>query len=219
MSESDDTDVLLLIPPDIFHVPSPDSDTSSSDLTSRGKTGVISELVEHMQLLESRMSAIESRDNSLEVSVLNNSLDSHGARSGTCHSYYRQTLPRTKFSVSQAASLQNTPVKPRQSLSVPATPSGYTSQTCTNSLGNDIRSRRCSLTASVAKPITTTNTRARTKHDGVTESFSDSYMVSPSVSCGIGLPHAISMSGKKESHLSLRPNDLCTSKVNFYFKL
>lgn len=220
MSESDDTDVLLLIPPDIFHVPSPDSDSSSSDLvrTNCGKTGVISELVEHMQSLESRISAIESRDNSLEVSALNNSLDSHEAHSGTCHSYYRQTLPRTKFSVSQGASLQNTPVKPRQSLSVPATPSGHTSQICTNFLGNDMRSERCSLTASVAKPTTTTtNTLARAKHDVVT-SFSDSYMVSPSASCGIGLPHATAMSARKEPHLSLRSNDYCMSKVNSYLK-
>ncbi|XP_032666568.1 serine/threonine-protein kinase dst2 isoform X3 [Odontomachus brunneus] len=214
MSESDDTDVLLLIPPDIFHVPSPDSESSSSDLvrTNCGKTSVISELVEHMQSLESRISAIESRDNSLDVSALNNSLDSHGAHSGTCHSYYRQTLPRTKFSVSQGGSLQNSPVKPRQSLSVPATPSGRTSQTCTNSLGNDMRSGRCSLTASIAKPTTTTtNTLARAKHDAVT-SFSDSYVVPPSASCGIGLPHATATSARKESHLSLRSNDYCASQ-------
>lgn len=220
MSESDDTDVLLLIPPDIFHVPSSDSD-ASSDLTrtDRGKTGVISELVEHMQSLESRISAIESRDNSLEVSVLNNSLDSHGAYSGTCHPCYRQTLPRTKFSVSQGASLQNSPVKPRQSLSVPATPSGYTSKTCTNPLRNDMRSGRCFLTASVAKPTTTTttNTLARAKHDAIT-SYSDSYVVLPSVSCGTGLPHATVMSGKKESHLSFRSGDYCANKINSYSK-
>ncbi|XP_014488261.1 PREDICTED: myosin-7-like isoform X3 [Dinoponera quadriceps] len=220
MSESDDTDVLLLIPPDIFHVPSSDSDVSSSDLTrtDRAKTGVISELVEHMQSLETRISAIESRDNSLEVSVLNNSLDSHGAYGGTCCPYYRQTLPRTKFSVSQSSSLQNTTVKPRQSLSVPVTPSGCTSQTSTNSLRNDMRPGCCSLTASVAKSTTTTitNTLARAKHDGVT-SYSDSYVVPPPVSCGTGLPHA-TMSAQKESHLSLRSNDYCTNKVNSHPK-
>lgn len=208
MSESDDTDVLLLIPPDVFHVPSSDSDASSSDSARRdcGKTGVISELVGHMQSLESRISAIESRDNSLDVSVLNNSLDSQPV-----YPYYRQTLPR--LSVSQSTSLQNTPVKPRKPLSVPATPSGYSTQNYTNSLKNDMKSG-CYLSTTAISNLTTTNTLTRAKHDTLT-SYSDSFMV-PSTSCGIELSHAIAMSEKKESHSSLRPNDCCTS--NLYYK-
>lgn len=207
MSESDDTDVLLLIPPDIFHVPSSDSDASSSDSATRdcGKTGVISELVGHMQSLESRISAIESRDNSLDISALNNSLDSQPV-----YPYCRQTLPR--LSVSQSTSLQNTPVKPRKPLSVPSTPSGYLTQNYTNSLKNDMKSGCCLSTTAISN-LTTTNTLTQVKHDTLT-SYSDSFVV-PSTSCGTKFSHATAMSEKKESHSSLRPND-CTS--NLYYK-
>ncbi|XP_024872266.1 uncharacterized protein LOC112454868 isoform X1 [Temnothorax curvispinosus] len=207
MSESDDTDVLLLIPPDIFHVPSSDSDTSSdrASRTDCGGGGVISELVGHMQSLESRITAIESRDNSLDISapssLLNDSQPVYG--SASYPAYQRQTLPRTRFSVSQGASLQNTPVKPRKSLSVPSTPNGYSSQSCTNFPKRDVRSG-CHLTTVDTSHSTNTNNLTRTKHDALT-SYSDSFAVPPA-SCGTGLSHATVMS-TKDSCLSLRAND------------
>ncbi|KAM0734733.1 Centrobin [Formica fusca] len=210
MSESDDTDVLLLIPPDIFHVQSSNTSSSDSPRTDCGKTGVISELVGHMQTLESRICAIESRDNSLDVSALNNSLDSQTVHGSASYPYYRQTLPR--LSVSQSTSLQNTPVKPRKPLSVPSTPSGYSTQNYTNLVKNDMKSG-CYLSTAVTSNLTTTNTLTRAKHDTLT-SYSDSFVV-PSTSCGTELSHATAMSVKKES-LSLRPNDCCTS--NLYYK-
>jgi len=203
MSESDDTDVLLLIPPDIFHVPSSDSDTSSVR-TDCARTGVISELVGHMQSLESRISVIESKDNSLDVSALNNSLDSQPI----C-AYRRQTLPRTRFSVSQGASLQNTPVKVHKSLSLPSTPSRYS---CTNSPRNEMRPG-CYLPTT--SNLTNANAFTRAKHDALM-SCSDSSVVPPT-SCGTGLSHATAMSTKRESHLSLRPND-CTNTNNLCYK-
>ncbi|XP_029171168.1 serine/threonine-protein kinase dst2-like isoform X2 [Nylanderia fulva] len=205
MSESDDTDVLLLIPPDIFHIQSSDSDTNSCVSADRGKTGVISELVGHMQSLESRITAIESRDNSLDVSVLNNSLDSQPVYGSASYPYYRHTLPR--LSVSQSTSLQNTPVKPpRKPLSVPSTPSGYSKQNYTNSLRNDMKSG-CYVSTAATSNLTTTNTLARAKHDTLT-SYSDFFVV-PSTSCGTGLSHATAMSMKKESHLTVCPSDHC----------
>ena len=118
MSDSDDTDVLLLIPPDLFTVPLSDSDDESYRPSFRtSKSGVVSDLIEHMQSLESRILAIESKDspnNSLNLSQ-RLSLDS----SMSCS----QTLPRTKFSVSQISNLQKTPTKYSQCLSLPSTPS------------------------------------------------------------------------------------------------
>lgn len=93
MSDSDDTDVLLLIPPDLFIVPSSESDEEHSGKT---KPGVVSELIGHLQSLENRVSAIESKDNSLDIS-LNNSLDLP-RRSYSSPVNRRQTLPKTKFS-------------------------------------------------------------------------------------------------------------------------
>lgn len=212
MSESDDTDVLLLIPPDIFHVPSSDSDTSSNHgRTGCGKTGVISELVGHMQSLDSRISAIESRDSSLDVSAPNSLLnDSQQVYGSASYPYQRQTLPRTRFSVSQGASLQNTPVKPRKSLSVPSTPNGYSSQSCTNFSKKDVKPG-CHLSTAATSNSTNTNTLTRAKHDALT-SYSDSFVIPPA-SCGTGLSHATVTSAKKDS---LLPNDCCTS--NLYCK-
>lgn len=195
MSESDDTDVLLLIPPDIFHVPSSDSDANSDC----ARTGVISELVGHMQSLESRISVIESKDNSLDVSALNNSLDFQPICSSA--SYRRQTLPRTRFSVSQGASLQNTPAKVYKSLSLPSTPSRYSR---TNSLRNEMRPG-CYFPTAAASNSTNANVLTRAKH-GALMSCSDSSVVPPA-SCGTGLSHATAMSTKRETSLSLRPND------------
>lgn len=79
MSESDDTDVLLLIPPDLFIVPSSSDSEDSEFINERlgyglgGPTAVVSELFEQVQSLENRISVIESKDTSLDVSFLNNS--------------------------------------------------------------------------------------------------------------------------------------------------
>ncbi|XP_043482803.1 LOW QUALITY PROTEIN: interaptin [Leptopilina heterotoma] len=94
MSDSDDTDVLLLIPPDLFIVPSSESDEDNS---SRTKPGVVSELIGHLQSLENRVSAIESKDNSLDTS-LNNSLDLPRHASYSSPISRRRHLPKTKFS-------------------------------------------------------------------------------------------------------------------------
>lgn len=102
MSESDDTDVLLLIPPDLFIVPSSESE---EDRPGRTKPGVVFELVGHLQSLENRVSAIESKDNSLDTS-LNNSLDLPRRTSFSSPKRHRQTLSKTKFSVSYTSILQ-----------------------------------------------------------------------------------------------------------------
>ncbi|XP_011864517.1 PREDICTED: myosin-7 isoform X2 [Vollenhovia emeryi] len=200
MSESDDTDVLLLIPPDIFRVPSSDSDASSCERNASGPgAGVISELVGHMQSLECRVAAIESRDNSLDtVSAPNGSLDDSqpACASWPCQ---RQTLPRSRFSVSQGASLPSTPVRPRKSLSVPSTPNGCSSRGCVNLPPGDARPDR--------RLPTNTNSLARVKHDALT-SYSDSF-AAPPASCGTGLSHAVA--SKRDSHPPLRSDD-CTGR-------
>lgn len=230
MSESDDTDVLLLIPPDIFRVrSSSDSDDSSADHAAGGsvrrhRTGVISELVGHMQSLESRVSAIESRDNSLDVSVLNNSLESqpNAALCGVltaCQAHpTRQTLPRTRFTVSQGASLQGgSPVKPRNCLSVPSTPSGCPSQKQANCSRNDARSG-CLATTVTSSPTNTNNPACWVaKHDALT-SYSDSFVI-PSASRGIGFSHAMStVSTTQDSCSPLRANDRNASTSNLYYR-
>ncbi|RLU26509.1 hypothetical protein DMN91_000305 [Ooceraea biroi] len=226
MSESDDTDVLLLIPPDIFRVPSStDSDNSSTDPTGGGslrrhRTSVISELVGHMQSLDSRISAIESRDNSLDVSVLNNSLDSqqptlYGGSGCQLHQT-RQTLPQasTRFTVSQGASLHGgSPVKLRNCLSVPFTPSGCSSQKHANCSRDDARFRPA--TAITSSPTNTNNPAWVAKRDALT-SYSDSFMV-PSASCGTGFSHATTVSTTQDSRSPLRANDH-TSTSNLYYR-
>ncbi|XP_020278687.1 uncharacterized protein LOC109852177 isoform X2 [Pseudomyrmex gracilis] len=216
MSESDDTDVLLLIPPDVFHVPSPPDSDASSAIHQTDRTSVISELVGHMQSLESRITAIESRDNSLDVSALNNSLDSQ-LRDPSCasRSCNRQNNPPVRFSVSQSASsLQNTPVKPRKSLSVPSAPAECISQNCNNSLRNDATNLGCYIGTTTATSNTVnTNSPARAKLDVLTSRSDPS--VAPPASCGTGFSHA--MSCRRES-LSLRPSDRCTDTSNLYSK-
>ncbi|KAI4499050.1 hypothetical protein M0802_005916 [Mischocyttarus mexicanus] len=190
MSDSDDTDVLLLIPPDLFLVPS----SSDSDISKRsyekldrscGRRGVISELVGHMQSLENRISAIESKDNSLDISILENSLDSQIQDNGR---FYHKQSNRSNFSVSQPSSLQTSPVKPRKSSSVPSTPTRYVSSNRTNSKHNDMRSNRCILDTNNTNPVDT-NACNHDKHEGL-ESYTDSLLV-PSVFYHLGIPHVI----------------------------
>ncbi|KAJ8682145.1 hypothetical protein QAD02_017937 [Eretmocerus hayati] len=127
MSDSDDTDVLLLIPPDLFNVPSSDSDDSSdSSSCTASKSGVVSQLIDHVQSLESRISAIELKDS------FDNTLDHSQVLSSDLNMNSRQTLPRTRFSVSQNSSSQSTPNKFSQCLSLPPTPSLIQHQHHTN---------------------------------------------------------------------------------------
>ncbi|XP_017882311.1 centromere protein F-like [Ceratina calcarata] len=189
MSDSDDTDVLLLIPPDLFLVSSSSESDVSCDQARPGcdskKAGVISELVGHMQTLESRISAIESKDNSLDATFLNHSLESQIQISSTA----RQTLPRTRFCVSENCSLQSTPVKPCQSLSVPSTPNGHT-------LPKRINCRQSDMKLGGNFPMSmgtnATNERDRNKHDFLT---SKSSVVVP-IACNVGFPH-VSSSGRE----------------------
>ncbi|XP_043279919.1 major antigen isoform X2 [Venturia canescens] len=115
MSDSDDTDVLLLIPPDLFTVASSDSDDDSRVGHARKyrETSVVSEILEHVQSLENRINVIESRDNSLEVSLLNASLDSYSQAISHPNIEFSPTkISQPTHSLSRLSSLQNTPVKP-----------------------------------------------------------------------------------------------------------
>ncbi|XP_014217061.1 uncharacterized protein LOC106645666, partial [Copidosoma floridanum] len=105
MSDTDDTDILLLIPPDLFAVHSED-DSDSVSCNNRNST-VVSGLIEQVQLLESRISAIESKDSP------DNSLN-HTRQSLDSTMNYRQTLPRTKFSASSTPNLQKSSSKHTQ---------------------------------------------------------------------------------------------------------
>lgn len=87
MSESDDTDILLIIPPDFYTVAS--SQTSSSPT---GDNPVVSEILEHVQLLEERITAIESRDTSLDPSMFD------GTESRQCGSHSNADFSTEKHS-------------------------------------------------------------------------------------------------------------------------
>ncbi|XP_078044590.1 centriole duplication and spindle assembly protein centrobin [Augochlora pura] len=198
MSDSDDTDVLLLIPPDLFLVT---SSSESDDSFDRGKTdcsyartGVISELVGHMQSLENRITAIESKDNSLDATLLNVSLDSQ-LQNNTVNKL-RQTLPRTKFCASQSSSLQNTPVKPRRSLSVPSTPNSYSLPSHINFQHDDLKSEN-KFPKVNGTNTSNINDHDKTEHDCLM-SHSESSVVVPSASHCVGFPHATGISTKGE---------------------
>jgi hypothetical protein len=155
MSDSDDTDNLLLIPPDLFVVSSLDSD-DHSDYSSykKSKPGVVSELIEHMQSLESRISAIESRESS------NNSLNFSRQLSLDSVMNCSQTLPRTKFSVSQTNSIQKTPTNYLQCSSLPSTPSIQQPSYHTNKTHHSIK-----LHGNCQKNNTSVNSNIQNKHD------------------------------------------------------
>ncbi|KAK0157874.1 hypothetical protein PV328_011563 [Microctonus aethiopoides] len=74
MSESDDTDILLLIPPDLFTVASSQSEESLTHCYHTSNNQIVNELLGHVQLLEDRISAIETRDNSLNPSLIEGTL-------------------------------------------------------------------------------------------------------------------------------------------------
>ncbi|CAD1479713.1 unnamed protein product, partial [Heterotrigona itama] len=199
MSDSDDTDVLLLIPPDLFLVPSSsESDVCSDQVKERyndKKTGVISELVEHMQSLESRISAIESKNTSLDVTLLNNSLESEIQSDSV--GKFRQTLFKTKFSVSENCSLQNTPVKPGRSLSVPSTPNSHSLPNCINNSHQNDMNLGNRLSVSINTNATNANEHDQYKHDSLT---SQSCVVVSPTACNVGFPHVTVTSPEGKFH-------------------
>ncbi|KAK1134562.1 hypothetical protein K0M31_007344 [Melipona bicolor] len=199
MSDSDDTDVLLLIPPDLFLVPSSsESDVCSDQVKERynnKRTGVISELVEHMQSLESRISAIESNNTSLDANLLNNSLESQIQSDSV--GKFRQTLPKTKFSVSENCSLQNTPVKPSRSLSVPSTPNSQSLPNYNNNSHQNDMNLGNRLSVSISTNATNANEHDEYKHDSLTSQFP---VVVSSTACNVGFPHVTVTSPKGKFH-------------------
>ena len=115
MSDTDDTEVLLLIPPDFFIVPSSDSDDSSTcSYQNNSKSGAVSELIDHVHSLESRICAIESNNIINESFSQKPSLDILNCS---------QTLPRTKHTVSQYCTSQASLTKYPTSSSLPSSPS------------------------------------------------------------------------------------------------
>lgn len=117
MSDSDDTDVLLLIPSDLFLIPSSDSEENfNTNIEQQKKTGVVSELIDHMQTLESRILAIESKDSPYNFWNTSCLMTPDGITSS------RQTMPKTKYTVSQHSNLQSTATKQSQCFSLPSTP-------------------------------------------------------------------------------------------------
>lgn len=73
MSDSDDTDILLLIPPDFFIIESSDAESSSFEDRTVERS-VVNDLISHVNELENRISEIEKKDTS--VSNLNDSFSS-----------------------------------------------------------------------------------------------------------------------------------------------
>lgn len=73
MSDSDDTDILLLIPPDFFLIDSSDAESVGHGDNLAGRT-VVNDLISHVNELEDRIAQIEKKDTSL--SKLNDSTSS-----------------------------------------------------------------------------------------------------------------------------------------------
>ncbi|PSN57076.1 hypothetical protein C0J52_01733 [Blattella germanica] len=155
MSDSDDTDVLLLIPPDFFLVHSSDSEDSICPEKYTDKRDferlVVNDLISQVHELESRISVIESNSldvlrNSLEIYHLHQPFDSSPIVNSCILPLKSHSMLTggPKFggssdnikSYQTVNSFQGTPVKQKQSLSLPSTPSadiiGHSSQTSSN---------------------------------------------------------------------------------------
>lgn len=213
MSESDDTDVLLLIPPDLFLVPSSDSEESEYQTERFGyrlgtpATGVVSELFDQVQSLENRISAIESKDTSLDASLLNNSSDTQFrvCSFSTPSKGVKQPLRAKSGSVSQLSSLENTPTKPAyQFSSVPTTPSNRHSN-LTNRRNCDMKSPQLTAAKSLATNAYKSNNAklpSRSKNADP-RSFSEPSIIRRGSGLDLtnmGIPHTISaVSQNRES--------------------
>ncbi|XP_051173565.1 interaptin isoform X3 [Leptopilina boulardi] len=160
------------------------------------------------------VSAIESKDNSLDTS-LNNSLELPRRASYSSPISRRRTLPKTKFSVSHNSSLENSPDKPRTSSSVPSTPRTLLSSS--NNRTNDIlfNSRNiCDRLASNNNNnnnhLINSNSHSRTKH-GDLMSLPDASM-KRSASQNTGFMHA--NRSPKKGTCSLLSHDYLISSGN-----
>lgn len=71
MSDSDDTDYLLLIPPNFFWVPSDQEDDRVPQASTVVDREIVDGLLSHVNRLENRVAAIESVENSLAAGVEN----------------------------------------------------------------------------------------------------------------------------------------------------
>ncbi|XP_046740118.1 myosin-13-like isoform X2 [Diprion similis] len=232
MSESDDTDVLLLIPPDLFLVPSSDSEDSEFGREQLGyglgvgATGVVTELFEQVQSLENRISLIESKDTSLDASFLNCSTEAQ-IRAGSYSSPSKQnklSLRNKSGSVSQISSLQNSPTKFRQFSSVPTTPSShhhhlhhhstnYTNHYCCDMTSVQLDAMSSS-NATNALESHNTNLIPRNKHDNLT-SFSEPSIIHHSSSTDVkttGIPHSSVPSRHRETHTTMNPTSNASLK-------
>ncbi|XP_046419287.1 cytadherence high molecular weight protein 2-like isoform X2 [Neodiprion fabricii] len=232
MSESDDTDVLLLIPPDLFLVPSSDSEDSEFGRQQLGyglgvgATGVVTELFEQVQSLENRISLIESKDTSLDASFLNCSSEAQ-LKAGSYSSPSKQnklSLRNKSGSVSQISSLQNTPTKLRQVSSVPTTPSShhhhlhhhstnYTNHFCCDMTSVQFDAMNSS-NATNALESHSTNLIPRNKHNNLT-SFSEPSIIQHSSSSDVkttGIPHSFVPSQHRETHTATSPKSNASLK-------
>ncbi|XP_011497929.1 PREDICTED: myosin heavy chain, non-muscle isoform X2 [Ceratosolen solmsi marchali] len=198
MSDSDDTDDLLLIPPDFFIVSSLDSDDRSEYSSYREhKTGVVSELIDHMQSLESRIFAIESKESS------DTSLNCSRRLSFDSVMSFRQTLPRTISSVSQTSNIQNTPTKYFQCSSLPSTPSVRQQPYHTNEMHHSIKLHGNSITNNVP-----TNSNVQNKHDN-SKLLSEPTSSQPASQNKNNLHVGTGFSDKESSSMLLSPLNEC----------
>ncbi|XP_049809715.1 uncharacterized protein LOC126252813 [Schistocerca nitens] len=133
MSDTDDTDLLLIIPPDFFNVRSSDSEDSEFSVIRRDSDisrHIVQDLVNHVNQLESRVCTIESKENlvsngrSLDCSVAVDSADiKHG---DVALSFYSMTSTGYRFGTSldcnRSALRTSWKQKPQ---SLPTTPSTH----------------------------------------------------------------------------------------------
>jgi hypothetical protein len=162
MSDSDDTDVLLLIPPDFFFVHSSDSEDSIGPEVFREYNEsnefeklVVNDLISQVNDLQTRISVIENKSSvhlpksAWDTSCLDQVFDCATYRDSNAYQYLRhknltlkcQSMLSTQhrfggsydnLRIPHAANyctngIHSTPVKQKQALSLPSTPSIYLS--------------------------------------------------------------------------------------------
>ncbi|XP_063243950.1 uncharacterized protein LOC134543093 isoform X2 [Bacillus rossius redtenbacheri] len=142
MSDSDDTDALLLVPPDLFYIHSDSEDNFfcdvSEDQNPQFERMVVNDLIHHVSELENRVHVIEHKDSlnpycsdrsfcsqqwdcSADAARGLGALHLSGYSRGHCGSFENV---RNYSAVCQSAlNVSATPVKKRLPLSLPSTPS------------------------------------------------------------------------------------------------
>ncbi|KAL1464143.1 hypothetical protein WDU94_003816 [Cyamophila willieti] len=111
-SDSDDTDILLLIPPNFFSTKA-ETDVQINNDTASLKTHVVTGIINHINELEDRLSTIETLDSA------RTSYYSDSEMNNRCNSSYRNYLN----SPGAGGSLTRTPIKYRQNTTCHSTPS------------------------------------------------------------------------------------------------